>query len=157
MNIPELFGLSFERSVALADADATRHLGEEIGARSERGDFLGLIGNLGAGKTTFMQGFVTGVDGTFASEDVSSPTYTLLNTYATQPPVYHFDLYRLEHVDDLESVAYWETIEGRGISCVEWLDQIPHAWPPGHTVSRRTVLLFETEGEGRKVSIFVDT
>lgn len=146
---PSLFGLGeplFSR--ALPDVDATRDLGALAAAALVSGGFLGLIGELGAGKTTLVQGLVGALGGT-----ASSPTYTLLNEYELTPRVYHFDLYRLEDVDDLESVAYWDYVtDPRAISIVEWLDRVPEAWPNGgsvlelqHEAGTRRATLWSTE------------
>lgn len=103
----------------------TRALGAKLGDLLHRGGFLALVGNLGAGKTTLVQGLVGAL-----GEEASSPTYTLLNEYDTAPPVYHFDLYRLESLEDLETVGYWDYAEEPGaVVIVEWLDRIPDAAP----------------------------
>lgn len=113
--------------VELADAFATRALGAALGALLERGDFLGLIGHLGAGKTTLVQGLVDAIE---EGMEATSPTYGLLHIYETAVPVFHVDLYRLQTIDDLESMGYWDYAEAdEGILCVEWLDRIPEAWP----------------------------
>ena len=90
---------------------------------------MGLVGQLGAGKTTLVQGLVE----TLAPETTAtSPTYTLLHEYQTEPPIIHIDLYRLETYDELESIGYWDYVEsGAGVSCVEWVDKVPEAWPAG--------------------------
>ncbi len=113
----------------LCDEEATRQLGRALGSVAEDGDFIALIGELGAGKTTMMQGLVEAVD-IEGKWRATSPTYALIQVYETKPMVYHMDLYRLEGWADLESIGYWDYAEGRrGITCVEWLDRIPSAWP----------------------------
>lgn len=113
--------------VELSDEAETRRLGAALGAVLETGAFVGLVGALGAGKTTLVQSLVTALD---ADAQATSPTYTLLNEYATEPPVVHVDLYRLGGYDELESIGYWDYVEsGRAITCVEWLDRVPDAWP----------------------------
>lgn len=113
--------------VNLGSAEQTRALGAAIAKTIKPPCFIGLVGDLGAGKTTLVQG-VVGELGEVAR--ATSPTYTLLNEYRTEPPVVHVDLYRLETVDDLESVGYWDYVLGHsGFICVEWLDRIPGAWP----------------------------
>ncbi len=84
---------------------------------------VGLRGALGAGKTCFARGFVRGMDDRFAAW-VSSPTYAICNTYPTEPLVHHVDLYRVEGVDDLESVGFWDLL-GSAHVLVEWPDRVP--------------------------------
>jgi tRNA threonylcarbamoyladenosine biosynthesis protein TsaE len=130
---PGALGLSGPAPPAflLVDEAATRRLGAAVGATSEPGSWVGLAGNLGAGKTTFTQGLCEAA-GVGAA---TSPTYTLLNVYRGDPPVFHFDLYRLNSVGDLEGVGYWDYVEsGEGITVVEWIDQIPDAWPGEGTI-----------------------
>lgn len=113
----------------LGDEEATRRLGVALARVAKGGDFIAFIGELGAGKTTLMQGLVRGVDDS-GQWRATSPTYALIQVYETTPPVYHMDLYRLEGWGDLESIGYWDYAESRrGITCVEWLDRIPGAWP----------------------------
>lgn len=83
---------------------------------------IGLEGTLGAGKTALTRGIVEGVtpgEGDF----VSSPTYAVCNIYPTEPPIYHYDLYRLTSEDDLESVGFYDSL-GRGVLLVEWPQKI---------------------------------
>lgn len=131
----------------LSDEAATRELGAWLGARLKAGDFLGLIGTLGAGKTTLVQGLIEGVSHD-ADIIATSPTYTLINHYETSPPIAHMDLYRLEHFDDLESIGYWDVVErGRDIACVEWFSIIPDSWP-----EQGVVLQLASSGEGREAT-----
>lgn len=113
----------------LAGERHTRGLGAAIGRRAKSGDFVGLVGSLGAGKTTLVQGLVRQFDPQ-GQHRATSPTYALIQLYETSPPVYHIDLYRLEGWADLESIGYWDVVDaGRGVCCVEWLDRIPGGWP----------------------------
>lgn len=124
---PSMWGLARapDASVYLPDDAATRAFGACLARHVSPGDVVALVGNLGAGKTTFTQGFCAelGVD------RATSPTYTLLNHYRGEVDLFHFDLYRLETVGDLEGVGYWDYVEsGTGVAIVEWADQIPEAW-----------------------------
>ena len=114
----------------LPDEEATRALGRALADALVPGDMLGLIGQLGAGKTTLMKGLMGRLS---PDVPVSSPTYTLMQHYPGAPAVVHVDLYRLEDVDDLESMGYWDVVEEpQSIVCVEWLDRVLEAWsPPG--------------------------
>ena len=101
---------------------------EEIAGQMARlvapGEIVGLQGDLGSGKTCFTRGFVAGLQGGDAVH-VSSPTFALLNVYRTAPPVFHFDLYRVSGVDDLETTGFWDIIsDGEGIAVLEWCDRL---------------------------------
>lgn len=116
----------------------------------EVGDFLGLIGDLGAGKTTFMKGFVQGRSGGDETQ-VSSPTYSLVQEYPLSPLIFHMDLYRLESIEDLEGIGYWDYLDGPEIVCVEWLDRIEEAWP-----GEGWLLFFDKLQDGRRLTIYAD-
>lgn len=137
--------------VELCDEEETRRLGRFIARRLEGGDFLGLVGDLGAGKTTLMQGLVAELSR--ERQIASSPTYALVQIYDTTPPIHHLDLYRLEGWGDLESIGYWDLIDDRdAVNCVEWLDRIPGAWPGGGII----VELLREKGQ-RRVRIWADS
>ena len=136
----------------LVGEDQTRRLGKLVARRLNRGDFVGLVGDLGAGKTTLVQGLVDEI-ASDSRVQARSPTYALMQVYETAPRIYHMDLYRLEGFADLESIGYWDVVEaGDGICCVEWLDRIPSAWPGEGMIvelqngnGRRTARLFGDE------------
>ncbi|MGM0555640.1 MAG: tRNA (adenosine(37)-N6)-threonylcarbamoyltransferase complex ATPase subunit type 1 TsaE [Myxococcota bacterium] len=145
---PSTFGLpeAPELRLELADPSATRRLGAALADVLGRGDFIGLVGQLGAGKTTLVQGMVEALD---PSQSATSPTYTLLHEYQTSPPIIHIDLYRLETYDELESIGYWDYVEsGAAISCVEWVDQVPEAWPSNSD----SVLIRLVRADGARVA-----
>jgi tRNA threonylcarbamoyladenosine biosynthesis protein TsaE len=101
----------------------TLALGEFFGQSVEKGLVVLLNGNLGAGKTCFAQGVGNGV-GVSPSTPVTSPSYTLLNIHQGRIPLYHFDLYRLNRVDDLADLGYDDYAEGNGLTLVEWADRM---------------------------------
>lgn len=88
-----------------------------------------LAGDLGAGKTCFAQGVAEGLDISASSSPVTSPTYTLLNVHQGRLPLYHFDLYRLARVDDLEELGYDEFAEREAVTLVEWADRLNSPLP----------------------------
>ena len=146
---PSQFSLPQEpvRGIDLPDAEATRRLGASLGKLLESGDFLGLIGQLGSGKTTLVGGLLEELGSANAAR---SPTYTLVNVHETTPPLYHVDLYRLEDVDDLESIGYWDYVSAAdGILCVEWLDRVPEAWP-----GQGVIAVLAYRDQGRRVRLY---
>ena len=109
----------------LADTDA---LGRRLGQALQSGDFVGLSGDLGAGKTTLVRSIAAGAG--VSSDDVSSPTFALIHTYAgTRLPVHHADLYRLSSRDELFATGYFDLLDAEGALLVEWIDRIPAAAP----------------------------
>lgn len=87
------------------------------------GDLLGLQGDLGAGKTTFVKGLAAGL-GLKEKDEVKSPTFVLMHIYPTKIPLYHFDLYRLETDQEMQSTGIDEFVGDRqGITCIEWADK----------------------------------
>lgn len=105
------------RSASVAD---TRRLGERLGHHVRGGDVVLLYGDLGAGKTAFTQGIGRGVG---VARTINSPTFTLLKEYAGRLPLYHFDLYRIENADELDTLGFEQYFEGEGVCVVEWADR----------------------------------
>ncbi len=112
-----------------ASATTTRRLGYELAAFLVPGDVIGLVGDLGAGKTTFIQGLADGL-GLPAGVYVNSPTFTIVNDYPTTPHLTHFDFYRLSSADELEETGYEDAARGEeGVCVVEWFDLFTEAHP----------------------------
>jgi tRNA threonylcarbamoyladenosine biosynthesis protein TsaE len=118
--------------IFLADAQATRSLGVRLGQSLPAGSVILLEGDLGAGKTTLVQGIGEGLGITDA---IVSPTFTLINEYTEgRVPLYHLDLYRLEppEVEKLNLESYWEGTEvPLGIVAIEWAERLPYK-PPSY-------------------------
>lgn len=118
-------GETYERTTS--SVMMTQQLAQSLSSFLKPGDVVVLRGDLGAGKTHFVQGVAEGLG---ISEPVQSPTFNLLVAYEESPlPLYHFDLYRLDDQSQLEDIAYYETIDGLGVSFIEWGDKFPHALP----------------------------
>ncbi|MBD3367659.1 MAG: tRNA (adenosine(37)-N6)-threonylcarbamoyltransferase complex ATPase subunit type 1 TsaE [Candidatus Eisenbacteria bacterium] len=100
--------------------DETRELGRRVGQRVEPGAFIGLIGDLGSGKTVFVQGLALGLE---CDEPVSSPTFVIINEYSGRLPVHHVDLYRLTDEAAVESLGYRELFWSDGVTVVEWAER----------------------------------
>jgi tRNA threonylcarbamoyladenosine biosynthesis protein TsaE len=113
--------------IVLGSADATRELGFTFGRSLAAGSVILLKGDLGAGKTTLVQGIGAGLG---ITEPIVSPTFTLINEYDEgRLPLYHLDLYRLElkEVVTLNLETYWEGIEVTpGIVAIEWAERMPY-------------------------------
>lgn len=99
--------------------EQTRAAGEELGRTLVPGDVVALHGDLGAGKTTFVQGVVAGMGG--STDFVSSPTFAIVHTYETpRGVVHHFDGYRIESEDELDEFGFDEYLDGSAIIVIEW-------------------------------------
>jgi tRNA threonylcarbamoyladenosine biosynthesis protein TsaE len=114
-------------TIFLADAEATRSLGLSLGQSLPAGSVILLEGDLGAGKTTLVQGIGEGLG---ITDSIVSPTFTLINEYLEgRLPLYHLDLYRLEpeEVTALNLESYWEGIEFElGIVAIEWAERLSY-------------------------------
>lgn len=136
-------GLTYARKTE--SEDATRQLAATLAPYLHPGDVVVLTGDLGAGKTHFVQGVAAGLG---IAAPVTSPTFNVLLEYDEgRIPLYHFDLYRLEDADQLEDVGYFDVIESDGVSFIEWGEKFPRALPYGYLEIRIQVL---PEG-GRRV------
>ncbi len=113
--------------LSLPDAEATRALGAKLGRSLPAGSVILLEGDLGAGKTTLVQGIAEGLG---IADPIVSPTFTLINEYLEgRFPLYHLDLYRLEppEVSALQPEIYWEGIETPlGLVAIEWAERLPY-------------------------------
>ncbi len=97
----------------------TRDLGEALAPLARDGDIVILTGDLGAGKTRFTQGFARGLH---VSENVTSPTFTLVRTYDGRLKLQHADLYRMEGSDEVADLVLGELADRAGVSLIEWGD-----------------------------------
>jgi tRNA threonylcarbamoyladenosine biosynthesis protein TsaE len=101
----------------------TQALGQKIGILIKQPVIITLIGDLGSGKTAFVQGLAKGLD---VSTDyyITSPTFTLINEYPGRLPLFHVDLYRLETVQDLEDIGLDQLLSDQAVLAVEWADKL---------------------------------
>lgn len=105
----------------------TFQIGMRLGKLAEAGEVYTLTGDLGVGKTVFTQGFAKGLG---IDESVNSPTFTILQIYeGGRLPLYHFDVYRIGSVEEMEETGYEEYIMGDGVSLIEWADLIEEILP----------------------------
>ena len=107
--------------------EETLAAGNECGRLARVGDVFALSGDLGAGKTQFVKGFVSGVG---SAAGVTSPTFTLIHEYTGgRCPVYHFDFYRLAAPEAVLGLGFDDYVNGDGICIIEWADCFPQLLP----------------------------
>jgi tRNA threonylcarbamoyladenosine biosynthesis protein TsaE len=111
---------------ATKSVDDTRALAAEIAALAAPGDLLVLAGDLGTGKTAFVQGFARGLG---VDEPVTSPAFILVRTYEGRLPMNHLDVYRLEQMQELVDLGIAELLDEGGVTLVEWGDAVTPALP----------------------------
>lgn len=108
-------------------AEETRALGEKIGRTARPGDVYTLIGDLGVGKTVFTQGIALGLG---IAEPVNSPTFTIMQIYGDgRMPFYHFDVYRIADISEMDEIGYEDYFYGDGLCMVEWANLIEELLP----------------------------
>lgn len=104
--------------------------GKIIGEKAVPGEIYTLIGDLGVGKTVFTQGVAAGLG---ITEPVNSPTFTILQSYeGGRLPFYHFDVYRIGDVEEMEEIGYDDCFFGEGVCLIEWADLISDILPEKH-------------------------
>lgn len=107
--------------------EETFEIGRLLGEKASKGDVYCLVGDLGVGKTVFTKGFALGLG---VQEAVTSPTFTIINEYDDgRLPFYHFDVYRIEDLYEMEEIGYEEYFYGDGVTFVEWADLIKDLIP----------------------------
>lgn len=126
-------------------AEQTIGLGERIGSFLRPGDIIALQGTLAAGKTTITKGIARALG---ITEDITSPTFTLISVYEGRLPLYHMDVYRLEGSADFSDLGAEEMLYGNGICVIEWSEKIMDELP-----SRTIVIKLSAENEKRTVTI----
>jgi tRNA threonylcarbamoyladenosine biosynthesis protein TsaE len=115
-------------TIILKDSQATENFGRALAGRLRAGDVVALFGDLGAGKTTLARGLLEGLG---HLGDVASPTFPIVQTYDppdTRLPVWHVDLYRIEHAAELEELGLDEALVD-GVLLIEWPERLPALWP----------------------------
>ena len=133
--------------VVTKSGEETVELGAKLGRLLAPGDFLALVGELGAGKTQFAKGNAAGLE-VDPGTPVTSPTYTILNIYQGRLPLYHFDLYRLHDGEEVAELGFEEYFYGSGACVVEWAERLGEETPP----EVLTVTLAHAGAEERSVA-----
>ncbi len=107
--------------------EETYALGKSLGEAAKPGDVICLNGDLGVGKTVFTQGFA---DGLSITEPVNSPTFTIVQEYHDgRLPLYHFDVYRIGDISEMDEVGYEDYFFGEGVCLIEWSNLIEEILP----------------------------
>ncbi len=108
----------------------TFEFGRKIGESAQGGMVFTLLGDLGVGKTVFSKGLAAGLG---ITEQVSSPTFTILQIYEEgRLPLYHFDVYRIGDISEMDEIGYEDYFYGEGVCLVEWADLIEEILPENH-------------------------
>ena len=122
--------------------EETKKIAENIASQLKKGDIIILTGDLGSGKTKFVEGILT----YFGKQDeISSPTFTIVNEYDAKEKIYHFDVYRLEDIDEFYAIGGEEYFE-KGICLIEWGEIIEKILP-----DRYLKIIFDREKENEMI------
>lgn len=133
----------------LPDDAATTRLGQALAPRLRAGDAVLLYGPLGMGKSTLARGLIRAL--TQADEDVPSPTFTLVQFYEAEPPVAHFDLYRLSAPEEALEIGLDEALDD-GCAVIEWPERLGEA-PERFLGPDRLSIVLSERGEGRLAAL----
>jgi len=117
----------FQRVLTLSSEEESFRCARRLGEIAEPGLVVALSGNLGAGKTRFVQAAAEGLG--ISRNEVNSPTFVLIHEYAGRMPVYHFDTYRLRDLDEFLELGADEYLHGDGVCFVEWAERMAEALP----------------------------
>lgn len=108
----------------------TLELGRKMGREAQPGDVYTLIGDLGVGKTVFTQGIAEGLE---IEESICSPTFTIVQVYEEgRMPFYHFDVYRIGDIEEMDEIGYEDYFYGEGLCMIEWANLIEEIIPSHH-------------------------
>ena len=118
--------MSLSACISTGSPEQTREIGRAIGEQSQAGDILLLTGELGAGKTCFIQGLAKGLG---VPGYVRSPTFVLTHQYSGRLTLFHLDLYRIDGPLEAWSLGLEEQLFGGGVCAVEWADRAPELFP----------------------------
>lgn len=132
-----------------SSAEETKKIAEEFSKTLKSGDCLCMYGDLGAGKTAFVQGLAKGL---LVDAYVNSPTFTIVNEYEGRLKLYHFDVYRIADPDEMFDIGFDEYLDGDGITVIEWAELIEEILPQ----NRYNITITKENGDDeRKIVIEV--
>ena len=107
--------------------EMTFNIGKELGKKADKGEIICLEGDLGVGKTVFTKGFAEGLD---IEDNVDSPTFTIVQEYLEgRIPLYHFDVYRIGDISEMDEIGYEDYFFGEGVCLIEWASRIEELLP----------------------------
>ena len=107
--------------------DITFEIGKKLGEKADKGDIICLEGDLGVGKTVFTKGFAAGLN---IEENIDSPTFTIVQEYTEgRLPLYHFDVYRIGDISEMDEIGYEDYFFGEGVCLIEWASKIEELIP----------------------------
>ncbi len=130
--------------------EETFRLGQQFGEQACPGQVCALVGDLGVGKTVLTQGIAEGLG---IREPITSPTFTIVQAYeGGRLPFYHFDVYRIADVDEMEEIGYEDYFYGQGVSIIEWGNLVPEILP-GHCMEIRIEKDLEQGFDYRRITI----
>jgi len=129
-----------------SSAEETKELGRRIAKELKPGDVVALVGELGTGKTTFIQGLAEGLG---ILEGVRSPSFIILNIHRGRLNLYHLDLYRVDNINELYEIGIEEFIYGDGVTVVEWAERAYSILPEEYLL----INLFYTGENTRKIEV----
>lgn len=128
------------QEVVTSSPDNTQAFAKQFAKTLKPGTILRLEGELGSGKTTFVKGLAEGL-GLKHPEQVKSPTFVLMHIYKAKIPLYHFDCYRLESLEELENIGFEDFVnDSNAISCIEWAEKAGSLLPPSAHLLRFEIL-----------------
>ena len=115
------------RVIESFSADDTLNLGRELGRLAKSGEVYTLVGDLGVGKTVLTQGIAEGLE---IDEAICSPTFTIVQVYEEgRMPFYHFDVYRIGDIEEMDEIGYEDYFYGEGLCMIEWANLIEEILP----------------------------
>ena len=115
------------RVIETNSPEETLKLGEELGRAAKPGDVYTLVGDLGVGKTVLTQGIAQGLS---IDEPICSPTFTIVQVYEEgRMPFYHFDVYRIGDIEEMDEIGYEDYFYGEGLTMIEWANLIEEILP----------------------------
>ena len=134
-----------EKTLLIASEAEMLHLGEMLGSMLKGGSFVCLYGDLGVGKSVLARG----VGHALGIDSLPSPTFTIVQEYPSDPPLFHFDVYRISNEDELWGIGFDDYLSRNGIILMEWADLVPGCLPP----DRMDISIKQEGADCRSVSL----